>query len=566
MRYYKDPFLYWLQGHYHQPGDKILTNKSIFQYLLIFFFVIMSPHLTFSTPLPVIPDENPNLYGMSTPAGSGRNNTGVPTICKVVMLTDTSPTSSGIGGVGVDTDDSDGIVSGDLRYCLTMTKSPKIVIFEVSGTIFLNADIKIGKNLGAEAETKGSYITIAGQTAPSPGITIARRTFVLERNTHDILIQHLRFRAGDDLSGADGKVADFQDCFQDYWSYNGIDTFPTANIVIDHCSFSWGVDENLEIGGRDHTIQNCIISEGLDRGVHPKGRHSKGMQTINYGSNDSNAGAQRLAIIKNLFAHNVDRNPYISGGAALISNNVCFDTGVGVLANEANYKIVKMSVAGNYIYNTDLLSAAMYFVIGSYVGSKIYLGTDNYFYGEIKTNPWPPMGLEDTEERKTLSDPNSDIPELFKTSSASEAIWPTGYEQMSAEEARDYVLKHAGARPADRDPVDNRVINDVKEGLTAIDLIDTVYYSNEDCTAEGEPMECCTGKGTGDCVRNAEAGWPLLAENIRPLDIPENPHQIQESGYTKIEEWLHDFARGVENMPNECVPPKKPQNLQIVNK
>jgi hypothetical protein len=90
-----------------------------------------------------------------------------------------------------------GEVTGSLRYCLEDVSSPKTIVFETSGTIDLDSEIVIGAHLGADAATKGSYITIAGQTAPSPGITIKDYGFKIERNCHDILIQHIRFRTGD---------------------------------------------------------------------------------------------------------------------------------------------------------------------------------------------------------------------------------------------------------------------------------------------------------------------------------------------------------------------------------
>lgn len=501
--------------------------KKNFVMLTVFVFVFLLTNIGYS--LTVIPNAPwQQGFGIDTPAGSGRH-LGTPStnIIKVTNLNDSGP--------------------GSLRDALIGQNGPKTIIFEVSGTIYLQSDIRVGGTPSVNAETKGSYITIAGQTAPSPGITIARRTFIVERNCHDILIQHLRFRPGDDLTGADSKRSDMQDAFQTYWSYDGVTTFPTSNLVIDHCSFSWGVDENLELGGRNTTIMNSIISEGLNNNQHIKGPHSKGLQTINYGSNVPEAGAQNVAIIKNVFAHNVDRNPFVSGGSAIVANNVFFDVGNGPKANDqANNKLVKISVVGNYIYDTDITSAAMYLVLGSNDASKIYLGTDNYFYGEVKTNPWPPDGLEDTEEREFTGVPTSDIPEYFKASTASDAIWPRGYTAMSAADARDYVLSNAGARPADRDAVDERILKDVRTQSITAELVDTVYYSNSDCIGVDNPVGCCTGPGTGTCVQCDEGGWPNLAQNTRILNIPSNPNEVQTSGYTKLEEWLHGFSRAVE--------------------
>ena len=122
--------------------------KKNFVLLTVFIFVFLTTNIGYS--FSIIPGEKG--FGMDTPAGSGRHlATPSTTVYKVTNLNDSG--------------------TGSLRYGLLEVNSPKVIIFEVSGTIELQKRIYIGS---AIAETKGSYITIAGQTAPSPGITANR--------------------------------------------------------------------------------------------------------------------------------------------------------------------------------------------------------------------------------------------------------------------------------------------------------------------------------------------------------------------------------------------------------
>src|SRR5690606_12613203 len=83
-----------------------------------------------------------------------------------------------------------------------------------------------------------------------------------------------------------------------------------------------------------------------------------------------------------------------------------------------------------------------------------------------------------------------------------------------------------GARPADRDPVDARIVRSVREG-------------------GGQIINCVSADGTARCAKNA-GGWPELASNRRALTLPENPNAVGSDGYTNLEKWLHQMAAAVE--------------------
>ena len=138
--------------------------------------------------------------------------------------------------------------SGSLRAAV-QGSTKKIVVFDVAGVIALNSDLSIGDNT-----------TIAGQTAPYPGITIRYRTV---RPGSNNIIRFIRIRRGQERDVNDGADAIWQR------QKNGI--------LIDHCSFSWCIDEVASFyDNNNFTMQWCTIAESLTNAGHNKGAHGFG--------------------------------------------------------------------------------------------------------------------------------------------------------------------------------------------------------------------------------------------------------------------------------------------------
>ena len=173
----------------------------------------------------------------------------------------------------------------------------RIVVFNVSGIIRLKSPVYV----------RAPYITIAGQTAPGDGVIIAGESFQVD--THDVIVRHMRFRRGDT------NVMNRED------SFGGN---PVGNIMIDHCSCEWGLDENISFyrhmfdlkDGKDNrksptvnvTIQNTISAKALDTWNHAFG---------------STIGGENTTFMRNLWADNTGRNPSIGwGGVFNYVNNV----------------------------------------------------------------------------------------------------------------------------------------------------------------------------------------------------------------------------------------------------
>jgi pectate lyase len=420
-----------------------------------------------------------------------------------VFPCDASPTHGPQGGFGTQTRGGlDGRVvkvthlrdegKGSLRMALEALQGPRVVVFEVSGQIDLKRDIYI----------RHPHITIAGQTAPSPGITITRAG--LRVITHDVVIEHLRFRVG---NRPGGKNLEDRDAIQLLGKSDlPAGQFPEPlvyNVVVDHCSVSWSTDEGISTyfkGIRDLTIRNCLITEPLDKAGHPKGGHSMALLVGDH--------TQNATILGNLFAHSRYRNPVIKGGAsAIVANNLLYDIGnnalhtygggdglptrVSAIANVLLAGPTRKSAKGN---NSPVDFYADKTTRNNWTnpGSQIYLSGNSVPTGSV--------------EGKRLLD--------YDVFVSQPPIKLDSLRLLPADKVQEYVLVHAGARPKDRDAVDTRIVQQVRSGTGRI--IDT---------------------------QDDVGGWPVLAENQRVLDPPAAD---QQDGRSKLEDWLETYRRAVQ--------------------
>jgi len=322
---------------------------------------------------------------------------------------------------------------------------PRIVVFEVGGVIdFAKKEIKIRK----------PFLTIAGQTAPSPGITLIRTG--IDVNTHDVILQHIRVRTGG--AGADKRSG---------WEPDSFSTQAGAyNIIVDHCSMTWGVDENLSASGprftgatpdewrkgtsHNITFSNNIIAEGLANSTHAKGEHSKG-SLIHDNASD-------ILIVGNLYAHNFERNPLFKGGVrGMVINNLIYNPGrraihYNLIAEEWNtqpYQNGQMSLIGNVLRaGPSTAKAIAFFMLGGSGDVEIY-EHDNIAVDAIG-QPLEKFGRYSTGKANVIK--------------MKQPALPQGVKLLSAIDVQDSVIKNAGARPWDRDSIDARIVADTIEG------------------------------------------------------------------------------------------------------
>lgn len=424
------------------------------------------------TPLPIIP--NGQGFGLETPGGSGRH-LDVPAT-RVIKVTNLNPEGP-----------------GSLRAALE-AEGPRVVVFEVSGNIDCSpyGDLSIDH----------PYITIAGQTAPSPGITL--KACQLHVNASDVLIQHIRIRVGDLL---DPTKPVENEAGWTQWSERDCMKVGGDRVVVDHCSFSWATDENVQTRGNDLTFRHNIFSEGLNSSQHHKGGHSRGLLIMNQGPNNTKLEGQRIAVIGNLFAHNKGRNPTVNGGAtAVVANNVVHDANFAMKADcTARRGNQLVSFQANVVMRTNHPVVAR----AKHPDTRFYVGTDNIFNGKTLHSKEEAWGYVQMPFEPGVAEVNrADEP----------PITVPGYRVRPAIEVEEWVLGTAGARPADRDPVDARIVQEVRDR-----------------------------KGHIPASQEGVGGWPALAQNRRALTLPPNINGDDDGdGYTNLEEWLHGYSLAVE--------------------
>ena len=324
----------------------------------------------------------------------------------------------------------------------------RIVVFNVSGIIWLKSPIYV----------RAPYITIAGQTAPGDGVCIAGESFQVD--THDVIVRHMRFRRGQT------SVWHRED------SFGGN---PVGNIMIDHCSCEWGLDENISFyrhmfdpgAGYDRvkmptvnvTIQNTISAKALDTWNHAFG---------------STLGGENCAFIRNLWADNSGRNPSVGwNGIFNFVNNVVFNW-VHRSCDGGDYT-AQFNMINNYYKPGPLTpkdSPIGYRILKPESGrSKL----DYKQYGRV----YAAGNIMEGNERVTRNnwDGGIQIESQPNTDGYTEAMrseepfaMPFIYI-MSAKNAYNFVLDNAGAMIPCRDIVDQRVIDEVREGK--------VYYEKK---------------------------------------------------------------------------------------
>lgn len=308
----------------------------------------------------------------------------------------------------------------------------RTIIFRVGGIIPLVDSLTL----------KQPYVTIAGQTAPGDGITLKGGEMVIA--THDVIIRGIRIRVGDQ-----GEPTCCLDGINISTSHAESDVY---NIIIDHSSVSWAIDENLStvvdedkpFGVRDITIQWSIISEGLhdsihlDEGATETDPHSMGAIL--------GVGGENMTLHHNIFANNWARNPRISGVRNVeVINNVIH--GWGNAAMETSKDLNVAHILNNYFQASED-SREYEIVLSDNTGPE----SQFFINGNITLDMR--IGNELMDARVKMPDQYTLADQLLFTSSK--------VKTETARKAFTSVLNFAGVIFPVRDAVDMRVIKNIK--------------------------------------------------------------------------------------------------------
>jgi hypothetical protein len=418
--------------------------------------------------LPVVPGAYG--YGMQTRAAYGCSTT--PAVLTVTNLNDSG--------------------AGSLRAAVEATM-PRVVVFEVGGYVDLLDMIRV----------QSPCLTVAGQTAPSPGITL--RKFGVEIISHDVLLQHFRIRPGE---------------WGTYFQSNcGIMAYGgnTHDIVLDHMSVSWGPDENIAAdtyynGAMNMTVWRSISAEGLDYPASVNYSASHGVLVMPQSFN--------VALIQSLVMTNRERNPYQQSDTSLAAiNNVIYNAFANWWFFYANYDLSGNPSAGGPLYASDvgnrLIAGANTDDDQSYAqGTAFYF--DKPGTAEIKGNQvYRSDNTVDSAAIAKFVDMENELSySPFVTSPPARASLSTFPAPMASTTVEAFVAAHAGARPLDRDDVDKRLISDLATRTAR------GYRNHQDLYG----------------------GYPVMPSTRLATTIPANPHVVAASGYTNLEDWLHGLA------------------------
>ncbi|MEI6946980.1 pectate lyase [Paraflavisolibacter sp. H34] len=428
-------------------------------------------------------------YGKSATGGRGGK------IIKVTNLNDAGP--------------------GSLRAALEAA-GPRIVLFEVSGTIALKSRLVI----------KNGDLTVAGQTAPGDGICL--RHYEVNVDADNVILRYLRFRMGDEArQQADALWGRYH-----------------QNLVIDHCSMSWSIDECASFyANKNFTMQWCILSESLNKSFHEKDDHGYGAIW----------GGTNASFHHNLLAHHNSRNPRFNGGGRSglpasplgpetvdFRNNVLYNWGANSSYGGENGTY---NIFGNYYkpgpgtetskrkriceisMDADPVTFApgfgTFYISGNYVDGNTAVSADNW------------NGGVDLRPGAVLAQARAAQPFAF-----------SALTEQSAATAYTVVLAYAGAS-LKRDAVDTRVTGEVRAG--------TATYNGSK-----------TGKKGIIDAQTDVGGWPELKQGAVPADtdgdgMPDDWEKAQKldpktanasgrqlsTAYDNIEVYCNSLVKGI---------------------
>lgn len=429
----------------------------------------------------------------------------------------------------------------------------RTIVFDVSGTIFLKSELKL----------KNGNVTIAGQSAPGDGICIANYPFVIA--CKNVIIRYMRFRLGNEALKINNTAHEG----------DGLGGMDLENVIIDHCSVSWSIDECLSVyGSKNLTVQWCIASQSLNNAGHSKGAHGYGgnwggsgasyhhnlmchhiSRTPRLGPRPSTQTDERMDLRNNVIYNWIDNGVYGGEGMNVNIVNNYYKPGPETKSGTKNKRIAAIGIRTSEYTKHNTSSPNQWDVMWHVWGDFYVDGNVNSKNSDVTNDNWT-YGIynqiDNSSVDNTFTDATKDTIRLEK---------PILYEQVtthSAAQAFTQVLDYAGAS-LHRDALDEVMVSDARYGTTT--------YTGNGCK-----------KGiinSQDDLKPANASsdwspWPSLNNTTAPLDfdkdgIPDewedvnslNKNDINDgkiiasNGYTHLENYLNSLVADITIKQNE---------------
>ena len=442
----------------------------------------------------------------------------------------------------------DNTSEGSLRYAVTQSGT-RTIVFDVSGTIHLTSALYINQ----------ANVTIAGQTAPGDGICVADYPFAIKAN--NVIVRYIRVRLGNHnvtVDGADG--------------WDGFGGFDQANIIIDHCSISWSIDECCSVlGNKNTTVQWCLISQSLQDAGHSKGSHG-------YGGNWGGSGA---SFHHNLMCHHGSREPRLGPRPTTqldermdMRNNVFYNWGgngcyggEGMNVNIVNnyYKpgpatakkstTIQERIAAIGVRTQSYITTYPDYAPALHLWGHLYVtGNVNSKYDIVTNDNWTYGIYNQIDESGNDDTYTSVTKDTIKLTSPIAFIHTTTH---SANDAYNKVVKYAGCSMS-RDWVDTLMIHDTMYGVATYTGTSGKFTGDEtnlpgiiDSPEDNKPADAASDW----------SAWPTLNSTAAPTDtdgdgMPDawetanslNPNDASDGstvgsdGYTNLENYMNSLV------------------------
>lgn len=406
----------------------------------------------------------------------------------------------------------DNTSTGSLRWAINQSGA-RIIMFKVSGCIELKSALRISNG----------NVTIAGQTAPGDGICL--KNYELNISADNVIIRYVRFRLGNkDLNNESDAI---------WGRYR-------KNIIIDHCSMSWSIDECASFySNQNFTLQWSVIAESLNNAGHSKGAHGYGGLW----------GGKNASFHHNLIAHHNSRNPRFNGWKRSgldytnpqdeerldFRNNVIYNWGDN--SSYGGEAAGKYNIVGNYFkYGPATKSSIRYKITQVDIDASstyqprfgTYFIADNFVYGSTTNtqNNWSGVTYASGVNTTTTK---AAVPFLYEAT-------PT----HTAEMAFQKVLDHAGASLV-RDTIDARIVNETRKGTATFSGSITKRPGLIDKPEDvgGYPVYNQTTAPVDSDNDGIPDGW--LEQNYPGMKAKD----LHESGYTYVEMYINSLVEDI---------------------